>query len=43
MTGVWRSVAIAMVLAFAILGEPVTPKTIAGGLLITGGTLVLLL
>jgi len=37
------SVVITMVLAFIILGEPVTPKTIAGGLLITGGTLVLLL
>lgn len=37
------SVVITMVLAFIILGEPMTPKTIAGGLLITGGTLVLLL
>ena len=37
------SVVITMVLAFAILGEPMTSKTIVGGLLITGGTLVLLL
>ena len=37
------SVVITMVLAFAILGEPMTPKTIVGGLLITGGTLVLIL
>ena len=37
------SVVITMILAFAILGEPMTPKTIAGGLLITAGTLVLIL
>jgi transporter family protein len=37
------SVVISMVLAFVILGEPVNPKMIAGGLLITAGTLVLIL
>ena len=37
------SVVITMVLAFIILGEPITPKVIAGGLLITAGTLVLIL
>ena len=37
------SVVITMVLAFIILGEPMTPKTIIGGILITGGTLVLVL
>jgi len=37
------SVVITMVLAFIILGEPMTPKTIIGGVLITGGTLVLVL
>jgi transporter family protein len=37
------SVVIAMVLAFIILGETVTAKTVAGGLLITIGTLVIVL
>jgi len=37
------SVVITMVLAFAILGEPMTAKTIIGGILITAGTLVLIL
>ena len=37
------SVVISMVLAFVILGEAVTAKTIIGGLLITIGTLVLVL
>lgn len=37
------SVVISMVLAFVILKEPVSFKTIAGGLLITAGTLVLIL
>jgi transporter family protein len=37
------SVVIAMVLAFIILGEAVTVKTIIGGLLITAGTLFLVL
>jgi len=36
------SVVFAMVLAFLILKEPFTPQTIIGGLLITGGTLVLI-
>jgi len=37
------SVVISMVLAFWILGETLNAKTIIGGLLITAGTLVLLL
>ena len=37
------SVVITMVLAFIILGEPVSAKTIIGGVLITAGTLVLVL
>ena len=37
------SVVITMVLAFIILGEPFTLKTVLGGLLITIGTLVLVL
>jgi len=37
------SVVIAMVLAFAVLGEAVTAKTVIGGVLITIGTLVLVL
>jgi transporter family protein len=37
------SVVIAMVLAFVILGEAVTAKTVIGGLLITAGTLFLVL
>ena len=37
------SVVITMVLAFIILGEAVTVKTVIGGLLITAGTLVLVL
>ncbi|MCL2397481.1 MAG: EamA family transporter [Defluviitaleaceae bacterium] len=37
------SVVITMVLAFAILGEPFSAKTIIGGLLITAGTIVLIL
>jgi transporter family protein len=37
------SVVISMVLAFVILGEAVTIKTIIGGILITIGTLVLVL
>ena len=37
------SVVISMVLAFLFLGEAVNLKTIAGGLLITAGTLVLIL
>jgi len=37
------SVVIGMVMAFVILGEPAGAKTIAGGLLITIGTLVLIL
>ncbi len=36
------SVVITMIMAFFILGETVTVKTIAGGLLITAGTLVLI-
>ena len=36
------SVVITMVMAFFILGEVVTMKTIIGGLLITAGTLVLI-
>ena len=36
------SVVITMVMAFFILGEVVTTKTIIGGLLITAGTLVLI-
>ncbi|WP_299446400.1 EamA family transporter [uncultured Phascolarctobacterium sp.] len=36
------SVVITMVMAFFILGETVTLKTIIGGLLITAGTLVLI-
>ena len=35
------SVVITMVLAFIILGDTITAKTIIGGLLITAGTLVL--
>ena len=37
------SVVIAMVLAFVILGETVNAKSIVGGLLITAGTIVLIL
>ena len=37
------SVVITMVMAFFILGEVITMKTIIGGLLITAGTLVLIL
>ncbi|MDR0884747.1 MAG: EamA family transporter [Clostridiales Family XIII bacterium] len=37
------SVVISMVLAFFILGEAVNGKTIIGGLLITAGTIVLML
>jgi transporter family protein len=37
------SVVIAMVLAFLILGEALTVKTIIGGLLITAGTVLLVL
>ncbi|MGG7177226.1 EamA family transporter [Clostridium paraputrificum] len=37
------SVVITMVLAFIILGETVTVKTVIGGLLITAGTFVLIL
>ncbi|NLV92724.1 MAG: EamA family transporter [Firmicutes bacterium] len=37
------SVVISMVLAFIILKEPVTTKTVVGGLLITAGTFVLIL
>lgn len=37
------SVVITMVMAFFILGEVITAKTIIGGLLITAGTLVLIL
>lgn len=37
------SVVITMVLAFIFLGETVTVKTVIGGLLITAGTLVLVL
>ena len=36
------SVVITMVMAFFILGEVITMKTIIGGLLITAGTLVLI-
>ena len=37
------SVVITMIMAFFILGEVITTKTIIGGLLITAGTLVLIL
>lgn len=37
------SVVISMVLAFVILGEKMDVKTVAGGLLITAGTFVLIL
>ena len=37
------SVVIAMVLAFVVLGEAVTAKTIIGGLMIAAGTIVLVL
>ena len=37
------SVVITMVMAFFVLGEVITTKTIIGGLLITAGTLVLIL
>jgi transporter family protein len=37
------SVVISMVLAFLILKEPVTVKTVMGGVLITAGTFVLIL
>lgn len=37
------SVVITMVMAFFILGEVITMKTIIGGLLVTAGTLVLIL
>ena len=36
------SVVITMVMAFFILGEAITTKTIISGLLITAGTLVLI-
>lgn len=37
------SVALAIILSFLFLGEPLTPKNIAGALLIIGGTFVLIL
>ena len=37
------SVVITMVLAFALLHEPLTVKSVLGGVLITAGTLVLIL
>ncbi|MFF5384393.1 EamA family transporter [Pedobacter suwonensis] len=37
------SVAIAMGFAFLILKEPVEPKTLIGGLMIVGGSIVILL
>lgn len=37
------SVVISMILAFIILKEAVTPKTIIGGILITAGTLIMIL
>lgn len=37
------SVVITMIMAFVFLGETVTPKAIIGGLLITAGTLVMVL
>jgi len=37
------SVAIAMGLAFLILKEPIEPKTLIGGLMIVGGSIVILL
>lgn len=37
------NVAIAMGLAFLILKEPIEPKTLVGGLMIVGGSLVILL
>jgi len=37
------SIVITMVLAFLILGEPVSVKTVIGGILIAAGTLVLVL
>lgn len=37
------SVAIAIILSVAFLGEPLTAKTVLGALLIIGGTLVLIL
>ena len=37
------SVLISMVLAFVVLGEKVTTLKVVGGLLITAGTLVLIL
>ena len=37
------SVVITMIMAFFILGEVITTKTVIGGLLITAGTLVLIL
>jgi len=36
------SVVIGIVLAFIVLGEPMTTKTVIGGLLITAGTFVLI-
>jgi transporter family protein len=36
------SVVITMALAFLILGEPVTPKVVAGGLLIVAGSILIL-
>jgi transporter family protein len=36
------SVVIGIVLAFVVLGEPMTAKTVIGGLLITAGTFVLI-
>jgi len=37
------SIVFVMILAFAFLGEPMTIKTVVGGLLILGGTLFLML
>ncbi|MCL1826455.1 MAG: EamA family transporter [Candidatus Cloacimonetes bacterium] len=37
------SVVIAIVLAFTVLGEPLTAKTVIGGLLISAGTFALIL
>ncbi len=37
------SVVITMVLAFLVLGEPLTPKALVGGVLITAGTFVTIL
>ena len=37
------SIVISIVMAFCVLGEPVNTKTVIGGVLITAGTLVLVL